>query len=122
MGLKKNFLHSCFNRNHNNLQVNITETDCIKLDPDLDDSELDWYNLGLNLFEKYEKIRGKNSYTNEAEFIETLNHNLKEIDKLSNGDIIKLEGAKILGVVVYHHAAIMISKHFGFLLIIKCVY
>jgi hypothetical protein len=70
----------------------------------------EWHNLNINVVVEYEKYRKKNSNVNMHDFLRILNHNLGVIDSLNNGDIIKLEGTKVLDIVLYHHAAIMLGK------------
>ena len=108
-GPNKSIIHGFLNKNETSLNENI-----VRLDEE--DRYIDWFSIDLNIKEQYEKhTKGKISYTR---FLETLNHNLRIIDTLKNGDIIKLEGVKLLDNILYHHAAI-IGK---MLLLEKCYY
>lgn len=101
-GPNKSVIHGFFNKNETTLNENSIR---------LDNESIGWFSLNLNIKEQYEKHKkGKTSYTSVGMFLETLDHNLRVIDTLDNGDIIKLEGIKLLDKIFYHHAAIITSK------------
>lgn len=99
-------LHSFLNSNLDEQNIEF-----IQLDQENEhDDQLDWFNLKINLIIKFGEIKAKHWFPNEASFLETLDHNLRVVDTLSNGDIIKLEGTKLFNVAIYHHAALITSK------------
>ena len=74
----------------------------ISLDDDNADL-LNWRKCGDNIFQL---IRTFN--LNAEEYLRTLIHNMSAIDTLTNGDVVKMEGYKIMdSLVLYHHTALV---------------
>jgi hypothetical protein len=112
-------MHAMLNRNiHDAAHREAMPTDCesISLRGEEEASasqgvaQPDWHNLGINAVVEYDKFRKENPHSSMHDFLRVLSYNLKVIDTLQNGDIIKLEGTKLMNVVLYHHAAIISSK------------
>lgn len=69
--------------------------------------EEDWLKCDINIIEAYEKAIKENKLTLD-EISDVFEHNLHVIDTIEKGDIIRMEGYKILNsIVLYHHTALL---------------
>ncbi len=69
----------------------------------LDSEEANWCKFQANIFKILQTYKIEPDH-----YLKVLKHNLNVINSLENGDIVKMEGFKVLNTfVLYHHTALV---------------